>query len=203
MIVKRNMDELMDLKLPSSDWIAAVQACTCNPMKYPHYPDDWIPKNCGYTPLVHPSSLDHGTPILPDSPRCYGLLNSGLVVLTPSKKVMHELEDFLANSPLVPEFKFPDQDLLAAVFKGRWQPLPWKYNALKTLKKIHTQCWRDNEIRCLHYILREKPWHYKRGEAPEEYEYLHKWWYATYDRVLDELKREPNGHWELVQAQVV
>jgi len=202
MIVRQNMDELMDLELPSSEWIAAVHACACNPMKYAHYPADWKPENCAYTPLVYPESLTLATPITPNSPRAYGLLNSGLVVLTPSKQVMNELETFLATSPLVPDFKFPDQDLLAAVFEGRWKPLPWKYNALKTLKMIHAPCWNDKDIHCLHYILRDKPWHYRRGEAPPEYEYLHVWWWDTFERVLQELKRVPYGHWELVQAQV-
>jgi alpha-N-acetylglucosamine transferase len=40
MIVRRNMDELFDLRL-DDDMIAAVHACTCNPMKLAHYPEDW------------------------------------------------------------------------------------------------------------------------------------------------------------------
>lgn len=151
--------------------------------------------------MHHPQSSVYPTPILPDSPRPYNLLNSGLVVLTPSKIVMAELEHFLATSPLVPGFKFPDQDLLAEVFHGRFQPLPWKYNALKTLKIIHSDCWRDEEIRCLHYILRDKPWHYKRGTAPVEYEYMHVWWWDTFERILQDLKASPEGHWELVRQQ--
>lgn len=40
MIVRRNMDELMDLELPD-DWIASAHACACNPRKLKHYPVDW------------------------------------------------------------------------------------------------------------------------------------------------------------------
>lgn len=40
MIVRRNMDELMTLSLPS-DYIASAHACTCNPLKLSHYPVDW------------------------------------------------------------------------------------------------------------------------------------------------------------------
>ena len=40
MIVMRNMDELMELDLPS-DWIAAAHVCACNPRKLAHYPEDW------------------------------------------------------------------------------------------------------------------------------------------------------------------
>lgn len=40
MVVRRNMDEIMDIELPS-DWIAAAHACACNPRKLPHYPADW------------------------------------------------------------------------------------------------------------------------------------------------------------------
>lgn len=115
---------------------------------------------------------------------------------------MRQIEGFIDTSPLVPDFKFPDQDLLAAVFYGRWMPLPWKYNALKTLKKIHPSCWKDDEIRMLHYILRDKPWHYKRGEGPSEYEYMYRWWHDTFDRVIDDLKAHPDSHWEAVKAEV-
>ena len=40
MIVMRNMDELMELDLPSN-WIAAAHVCACNPGKLAHYPEDW------------------------------------------------------------------------------------------------------------------------------------------------------------------
>jgi lipopolysaccharide biosynthesis glycosyltransferase len=124
------------------------------------------------------------------------------LVLTPSKKLMAELEAFLANSPLVPDFKFPDQDLLAAVFRGRWAPLPWKYNALKTVSRTHPEIWRDSEVCCVHYILREKPWHFRRGDAPPQFEYLHEWWWNAFDRLINQMKQIPNSHWEVVEAQV-
>lgn len=40
MVVKRNMDELMELELPE-DHIAAGHVCACNPRKLPHYPEEW------------------------------------------------------------------------------------------------------------------------------------------------------------------
>jgi hypothetical protein len=40
MIIRRNMDELMELDLPE-DEIAAVHVCACNPRKLAHYPPDW------------------------------------------------------------------------------------------------------------------------------------------------------------------
>jgi hypothetical protein len=48
MLVRQNMDELMDLELdpPSLEGtgkriFAAGHACVCNPLKKPHYPQDW------------------------------------------------------------------------------------------------------------------------------------------------------------------
>lgn len=48
MLVLKNMDELMDLKLDSPELegkgdrvFAASHACVCNPMKKAHYPKDW------------------------------------------------------------------------------------------------------------------------------------------------------------------
>ena len=49
-LVRRNMDELMELELDSKDALengnaqrvfAAAHACACNPMKKPHYPAHW------------------------------------------------------------------------------------------------------------------------------------------------------------------
>ena len=52
MLVRRNMDELMDIPLDSLDMqengsrlFAAAPACACNPAKKPHYPKDWFVDN--------------------------------------------------------------------------------------------------------------------------------------------------------------
>ena len=135
--------------------------------------------NCAFTAVAHPDGLIKPTQITSDSPRTYGLLNSGMVVLNPSKELAAGIEVFLNTSPLVPTFLFPDQDLLAAYFVGRWKPLPWCYNALKTLRYIHRPLWRDEEVRCLHYILKDKPWTQPRGTGGD-YEELNSWWWDRY-----------------------
>ena len=101
---------------------------------------------------------------------------------------MSGLAEFLSTSPLIPTFRFPDQDLLAAVYNGRWKPLPWCYNALKTLRKIHQPLWRNEEIRCLHYILPEKPW---RTKVVDEWERdMYQWWWDRYRLLEDRLSHE-------------
>ena len=221
MIVMRNMDELMDIDLPN-DWIAACHACACNPRKLKHYPADWsvtsdnfhlvlmscvsfrIPANCAYTPLVHPDALSHPSTITDSSPRPYGLLNSGLVVLTPSRDKTEAIAHYLATSPLVSTFSFPDQDLLAAFYKGKWKPLPWCYNALKTLQTIHKPLWRDEEIRCLHYILDDKPWRARVGEPGKggEYEKVNRWWWERLEKVGVEMGSEDPQGWKFVSENV-
>lgn len=121
-------------------------------------------ENCAYTPTTHPSALT--APIDPSpSPAPHLLLNSGLVVLTPSPDTMKRITDLLSStSPeeqdLIASWMFPDQDLLAEVFRGKWDALPWCYNALKTMRYWHageTGFWRDEEVRNVHYIC-DKPW---------------------------------------------
>jgi lipopolysaccharide biosynthesis glycosyltransferase len=203
MIVMRNMDELMDLDLPK-DWIAAAHACACNPRKFPHYPTDWIPENCAHTSVVHPTGITSPPAITDCSPRPYTLLNSGLVVLNPSLALTSAITHYLATSPLVSGFSFPDQDLLAAFFKGKWKPLPWCYNALKTLRVIHKPLWRDEEVRCLHYILADKPWHTRpRKEGTGgEHEELTRWWWDRYEKLGEEMRTSDHSGWELVEANV-
>jgi lipopolysaccharide biosynthesis glycosyltransferase len=119
-----------------------------------------------------------------------------LVVLNPSPDLADSLKHYLSTSPLVPTFSFPDQDLLAAYFRGKWKPLPYIYNALKTLRVVHKPLWRDEEVKCLHYILSDKPWHAKLSESGTggEYEELNRWWWERFEKVEQELqKNDPEG----------
>lgn len=205
MVVVKNMDDLFQIDLPA-DQIAAAHACACNPRKIPHYPADWIPANCAYTALQHP--LD--TPAIPtNGPRPYSLLNSGTVVLNPSRPLASSVYQFLLTTPRLSEFKFPDQDLLAAFFDGRWRSLPWYYNGLRTLRTIHKNAWRDEQVRCVHYILPQKPWDVgrpksaKAAEGEEDPQLLERWWWTYYDEVMKELEeKDPTGR-ELVAKYVI
>ncbi|SRR6266851_7313074 len=164
---------------------------------------DRIPANCAYTPLVHPNGHSQPVSIQPSSPRPHTLLNSGLVVLTPSATLARSIKDFLRTSPLISTFSFPDQDLLAAFFRGRWKPLPWVYNALKTLRVIHKDLWRDDQVRCLHYIFPDKPWkaRVREGDVVDDLTELDRWWWERFDRLVGELKDDPKTR-ELLLANV-
>ncbi|KAI6044943.1 glycosyltransferase family 8 protein [Pisolithus marmoratus] len=201
MIVMRNMDELFDIELPE-DTIAATHVCACNPRKLPHYPPDWIPANCAYTPLAHPSGLTSPTKITRDSPRPHTQLNSGLVVLRPSLELARAVYNHIYTSPLVSTWIFFDQELLSNFFKGRWEPLPWNYNALKTLMIVHKPLWRDEEIKCLHYILADKPWHARvRQDRKGEYDKCNQWWWDRFEELAAEMQGN-SENWELVLANV-
>lgn len=135
------------------------------------------PENCAY------NSPDYPPEYSPEHPRAYGLLNSGCVVVPPSLRTYDALVHFLETSPLVPDFLFPDQDLLAEYFRGRWKPLPYIYNALKTLRIVHSALWRDEEVKCVHYILTDKPWltRPKEGQPLEgKHAVLNQWWWDAY-----------------------
>jgi lipopolysaccharide biosynthesis glycosyltransferase len=161
-----------------------------------------IPANCAYTPLKHTSSgIPAPMQVTETSPRPYGLLNSGLVVLRPDKAVEADLVNIVRTSPLIQTFRFPDQDLLAEYFRGRWLPLKWCYNALKTLSAIHRDLWRDEEIRCLHYILPEKPWH-RRAEAGDEYEKFTRWWWDQFDSLAEDLEKSDKESGRFDRAMV-
>lgn len=159
------------------------------------------PENCAHTSVIHPSGITSPPKITETSPRTYHLLNSGLVILNPSKELSDSVKHFLFTSPEVPTFSFPDQDLLAAFFKGKWKVLPYCYNALKTLRIIHQPLWRDEEIRCLHYILHDKPWTIPPGGAGE-YEETHSWWWDRYRKVGEEMKQTDEKGWQLVDSFV-
>ncbi|KAJ6604775.1 nucleotide-diphospho-sugar transferase [Mycena vulgaris] len=195
MLVKENIDDLMEVTLPPGG-IAAAHVCACNPRKFPHYPADWIPENCAYSAVSSPTA----PPTLPvEQPRPYSQLNSGTVVLEPSLKLAKDLYHFLATDERVPTFSFPDQDLLTAFFHGKWTSLPWYYNALRTLRAVHPSMWDDKVARCVHYILADKPWQVRDSK---EFGVVNSWWWVQYDKLSEELRSEDVDVWKLVSATV-
>lgn len=147
MLVVQNMDELMDLSLGPYA-IGASFACTCNPNRIATYPASWVPENCGFALRPHPPAPTHLTR------ETHHRLNSGLVVLDPDRKRTAQLHAYAESVPeRVRRYSFPDQDLLADAFHGAFLPLPWYYNALKTLRRCHPDLWDDGEVRNIHFIL--------------------------------------------------
>lgn len=92
----------------------------------------------------------------------------------PSESVYKKITDSLATSD-TSDWIFADQSLLSEVFQGRWAPLPYIYNALKTKrwKGVHDAIWRDDRIKNIHYFLTPKPW----DETPPAHaDPTHAWW---------------------------
>lgn len=157
MVVRRNIDSLMDLPLGDDIVFAASHACVCNPLRKSHYPPSWTPANCAFT-------SQHGDPARAQvegaDPARVGLgdLNSGLLVVKPDKTVFAQIQTHMDEHGN--DYTFPDQDLLADLYRGRWAPLPYVFNALKTMraKGVHDAIWRDDQVKVVHFILSPKPW---------------------------------------------
>ena len=185
MLVLRNMDELMDVELdaPGNDGkgnkvFAASHACVCNPLKKAHYPKNWIPENCAFTSQHTRPDVAQKTGAPPTAG--LGMPNGGLQIVAPSKAVYDLIINHLTTSA-VADYEFADQSLLGDLFSGRWVALPYTYNALKTLRAIHKEIWRDEEVKNVHYIL-DKPWD-GEGSSPD----THQWWIkANRERIKEE-----------------
>lgn len=177
MLVVKDMDEVFDAPLPAG-WIAACHACRCNPYRIPAYPPDWVPANCYYSYLTR-----QGVKPLPDNFTAY--FNSGFILLTPDQHIAAELEHQLASLSDLSHYRFPEQDLLNDYFHRRWQPLPYIYNALKTLSVHHANLWDGQQVKNIHYIL-DKPWQpvpSQAGDRPDPYRELNRLWRQTYDEI--------------------
>ncbi|KAH7345028.1 nucleotide-diphospho-sugar transferase [Rhizoctonia solani] len=195
MLVRKNMDELFDLPLEKG-WIAASHACTCNPMRIPHYPPYWIPTTCGHT---HAKPAEPGPDALctafqpePESVITLHSINSGIVVLEPSDELSDEVIHGLHTDPQVTKYGFPDQDFLSNHFKNRIKFLGYEYNALKPMRKCHSATWRDENVRNVHYIFKDKPWVLPEGtsELDEQFHVVHGWWWDEWRRLEAEKKGE-------------
>jgi len=169
MLVLRNMDELFTLDM--GDYaLTACHACRCNPNQIASYPASWQPENCHYTwqerHQLPPPELDR-------------YLNGGFLVLKPDMTVFQQLQDKVAAIDDLRRYPFSEQDLLNEVFAGRWLPLSYIYNALKTLPFQHPQMWQSQEVKNLHYIL-TKPWKrdlYQPEMERDRYYALDKLWW--------------------------
>ncbi|RYO93156.1 hypothetical protein DL766_005691 [Monosporascus sp. MC13-8B] len=186
-IILQNIDDMMTMDIPDG-WIVSTHACTCNPRKVPHYPKDWIPENCAYTAANQetgePAPIVEGL-----SPENHHLLNSGTVALRPSRAQADALMRALDEHPGVPYMRFFDQDLLAAVYRGRWRPLPYTYNALKPMRACHARMWRDADVKILHYIL-DKPWRSRAFDEADPVQATHRLWWDEFAEVEGEWRED-------------
>jgi len=135
-----------------------------------------IPATCAFTTQhAHP---DEAQTEGPPTTAGLGFLNSGLLVTVPSTAISDTILETL-QSPKVSTYDFPDQDLLADIWKGRWVALPYIYNALKTLRWdfVHAPIWRDDRAKNVHYILAPKPWDEKE-DGPWN-DPTHEWWWSV------------------------
>lgn len=186
MMVLRNMDELMDVELDPAEQngngqrvFAASHACACNPLKKAHYPVNWTPENCAFTTQHNEPELAQTTG--PSASAGISSPNGGLVVVVPSRGTYDKIAQALKDGDKTASYEFADQALLGDVFHDRWVPLPYVYNALKTIRwfGVHSEIWRDDRVKNIHYILSPKPWNEKAEDAVEE---THQWWHETNSR---------------------
>lgn len=179
----RQPDEIFDLALPGRDWLGANHACVCNLDGDKWAPPEWNKGNCAYSTLTEPS----GVAECPegDCRPTYRLLNGGMLLFYPSEQLWERMLHVFNTSERVQSYQFPDQDFLADFYRDKWQPLSWKYNALKTMRYWHPQMWSDEELIVLHYIV-DKPWerplsdHGVAGHLGRDGE-THSWWWAIFD----------------------
>ncbi|KAK8115126.1 uncharacterized protein PG998_000321 [Apiospora kogelbergensis] len=185
MLVRRNMDELMTLELDDpSDVIAgkgtrvfaAGHACVCNPLRKPHYPADWVPASCAFT-HQHADPERAQTEGIDPAVGPLGFMNGGLQVVNPNRRVFEQIVDYMESHAV--NMDFADQSVLSDLYRGRWVPLPYVYNALKTLrwKGVHEPIWRDDRVKNVHYILAPKPWDEMDGQGNfTGTDESHAWW---------------------------
>ncbi|KAL5119656.1 hypothetical protein ACEQ8H_002502 [Pleosporales sp. CAS-2024a] len=191
MMVLQNMDELMDLELDAPSLqgqgdrvFAASHACVCNPLNKAHYPKNWIPENCAFT--SQHARPDEAQQTGASSAFGLGMPNGGLQVVNPSEAVYNLILERLSD-PTAMDYDFADQSLLGDLFRGRWVPLPYTYNALKTMRTIaHKVIWRDEEVKNVHFILSPKPWDEKEPESSHD---IHGWWWPLNRERLAEEKK--------------
>ena len=167
MLVVANMDELFEVDLVG-DALAACHACRCNPARIASYPASWTPAGCFYT---YCRGVDHVEQ--PDVVDSY--LNGGLLVLRPDADVLASMLGELGALEDLGRYPFAEQDYLNERYSGRWRPLPWVYNALKTLPAQHPEVWEGAAAKNVHFII-DKPWERRPDPASPCSSLERAWW---------------------------
>lgn len=71
------------------------------------------------------------------------------------------------------------------------------------MRIIHANLWRDDEVRCLHYILADKPWHTRvLAGGTGEYDEVHSWWWGAFDKIGEEMHTKDKEGWQLLLENV-
>lgn len=170
MLVIQNMDELLTMALPDNGYgIAACHACRCNPRQIASYPENWHPAICYYSYCLTPEMVAQPRPTHDK------YFNAGLLVLRPDKGVWQQMMDALAAVTDLTDYIFAEQDFLNDFYRGRWQPLHYGYNAVKTLAAQHPHMWQLSRIKNLHFIL-DKPWQRVPEPGDPWYDLHQLWW---------------------------
>ena len=163
-----------------------------------------VPENCAFT--AADQETGRPAPITSSSPENHRLLNSGTVILQPSQAQYEHLLHEMNTNPAVPNMLFFDQDLLAIVYRDRWLPLPYTYNALKTMRTCHQSLWKDRDVKILHYIL-DKPWKSRSFDIEDPVQSQHRLWWEAFEEVqkdwLDGADEEKRRLWRDVVEPVV
>ncbi|QUG75179.1 glycosyltransferase family 8 protein [Erwinia sp. E602] len=167
MLVTQNMDELFGLPLAPGT-IAACHACRCNPNQIASYPADWVPENCFY-------SVCRGVDHVEQPDKVDNYLNGGFLLLTPDQQVFDQMLAQLAALDDLSGYLFAEQDFLNQFYRNRWQPLPYIYNALKTLPHQHPAVWDIDRVKNIHYII-DKPWQQQPDPQSRYYALDKAWW---------------------------
>ncbi|KAF2430094.1 nucleotide-diphospho-sugar transferase [Tothia fuscella] len=204
MAVFHNPDVIFDLELPGKDWLGATHACVCNLDSDKWAPSNWLKGNCAFTTIDDPSQTVGD--ISPDARPTYKLLNGGTLLFHPSEELWKCMLDTFNTTSKLKTYQFPDQDFLADFFLGKWKPISWKFNALKTMRYWHPRMWSDEIVVVVHFIV-DKPWERRvsddgiAGHLGRDGE-MHRWWWSVYDDWIGNLGDEGKEVFETMNKLV-
>ncbi|WP_039055465.1 glycosyltransferase family 8 protein [Enterobacter sp. Bisph1] len=167
MLVIQNMDEVFELPLPAG-MIAACHACRCNPNHIASYPPAWRPENCYYS-WCEDAQMHANPPAGLDN-----YLNGGFLLLTPDIAQYRQMMTQLAQKADISAYVFAEQDFLNEIFRDRWLPLHYGYNALKTLPYQHKKMWDLARVKNIHYII-DNPWDKRPEPGDKDYQLYCLW----------------------------
>lgn len=100
--------------------------------------------------------------------------NAGFLVLRPDPALFRRWEKQLEEADHS-RWRMAEQDFLNEQYEHSYVELPRTYNMNKYIFSHHSELWRVEEIKCLHFVL-DKPWQ----STTTAYAEIEKLWWDTY-----------------------
>ncbi|OCK84002.1 glycosyltransferase family 8 protein, partial [Lepidopterella palustris CBS 459.81] len=191
-LVRHDPELIFWAEIPENDGLVATHTCVCGLDHDASAPKSWMPENCAYNGLTHPSALSFSSNISRSSRPEHHILASGVFMFAPRRELYESLFRTLASTSAEEIAACTTSDpvgvFLSRFFVGRWKGVGYQFNAVTKMRRWHPDMWDDWSVCCLNYNA-ENPWTKRVAgdgivemEGKDNVTATHGWWWDEHTK---------------------